>query len=359
MRDYETALRQAAKDSSHLPEEPVKPITPHIIFEDVTAQSLVKRLEGNQPSAGLFSSEGGKLTGGYAMSDKGKTHSAGVFNTLWDDGSADRWRSGEEEGVRLRGRRLSAHIMLQPGVASEFLADRSLADQGFLARWLVTAPESIMGFRPWQEPRLEDEAAIEDFGSLLRRLLGMGACAAPQDSGHPSSVPELPALKLSMDARTDWVRFHDEVEAELIPGGSSRPIAGFAAKLAEQTLRIAGVLTVVERPAAGAIGGHAMLNAIALGRYYLSEALRLHGAEPVAADLQEAAALLERLQAKWPQEPFSIRDVLTLNISTVATSRKVRSLLNELHTHGLVTVETVSTRTKPGERWRIAGDSGD
>jgi hypothetical protein len=329
-----------------------------MIFEDITAQSLVKRLECNQPSIGLFSSEGGKLIGGYAMSDKGKTHSAGVFNTLWDDGSADRWRSGEEEGVRLRGRRLSTHIMVQPGVASAFLADRSLADQGFLARWLVTAPESMMGCRPWQDCCSDDGAIIEDFAKRLKELLTLDTRRVLDENGQPGNELEPPPLKLSMDARDEWIGFYNEVEAGLMHGGGLRPIAGFAAKLAEQTLRLAGVLTIAERHTAGAVGAGAMANAIELSRHYLSEALRLHGAELVAADLTEAAALLERLKAKWPGQPFSIREILALNISFIATSRKARALLNGLMEHGPLTMELVPTRTRPGERWRIVSEGG-
>ena len=361
MRDFEVSQKRADKDGGHLPNEPVKPVAPDMVLEDITAQSLVRKLGNNQPSVGLFTSEGGKFIGGYAMSDKGKTHSAAVFNTLWDDGSADRWRIGgeQEEAVRLRGRRLTAHIMVQPGAGGGFLADRSLADQGFLARWLVIGPESIMGQRLWQDQDPEDAAAIKDFASHLKELLTLETRRALDENGQPTNELEPPALQLSVQARSSWVAFYDEVEVRCAPDADLRPIAGFAAKLAEQALRIAGVLTLAENPkAASAVGMQAMANAIALCRHYLGEALRLHGAERVGEDLVQAEQLKERIKKKWPDTRFSVGDVLALNISFIRTSKTARDLLGVLEGHGQVSKEVVTTRTKPGERWRIVPESG-
>lgn len=334
-REYDQAQKRS---EDALYEEPAKPVKPYVKFEDVTIQSLTQQLESNQPSVGLFTSEGGKLIGGYAMSDKGKTHSAGVLNTLWDNGTADRWRTGDgaKEAIRLRGRRLTAHIMVQPRISSEFLADEALMDQGFLARWLVVSPESTMGYRLWRETSYDDNREIDNFAGRIKSLLAAKTRRALDENGQPTNDLEPEAIGLSLDAKAAWVEFFDDVEKRLTEEGDLRPISGFAAKIAEQALRIAGVLTVVERVNAGAIGKQAMLNAIALSKHYLSEAARLQGVAKVSDDLLKAQMLYDRLRQKFGDGEFGLADITRLRLKYSPSSDESQKLLTVLERHGMI-----------------------
>ena len=60
----------------------------------------------------------------------------------------------------LPGRRLSLHLMGQPEVAALFPGDHVLGEQGLLSRFLVTAPASAIGNRPWREASVESDNEI-------------------------------------------------------------------------------------------------------------------------------------------------------------------------------------------------------
>ena len=69
------------------------------------------------------------------------------------------------------GRRVTAHLMVQPAVATILFQDRLLLGQGIFSRILPTAPESAAGKRmPRPEQEGTDEA-IKKYGSLLLQIL--------------------------------------------------------------------------------------------------------------------------------------------------------------------------------------------
>lgn len=103
-------------------------------------------LTGGQPSIGLFASEGGAFIGGHGFSEDAKLRTAAGFSMLWDDGALTRVRASDGVTV-ISGRRVALHLQAQPDVATRFLGDRTLMDQGLLGRVLVSAPDSTRGRR--------------------------------------------------------------------------------------------------------------------------------------------------------------------------------------------------------------------
>jgi Protein of unknown function (DUF3987) len=67
-----------------------------------------------------LSAEGGSFVGGHGLSRDNKLKTAAYLSALWDGSAIDRTRAGEDLVV-LRGKRLAAHLMMQPSVA-ELLA---------------------------------------------------------------------------------------------------------------------------------------------------------------------------------------------------------------------------------------------
>lgn len=343
VKDHEAGRKSAGKngDGFHEP-EPVEPVSPRLLVSDATAESVVKLLGGNnRPSIGLFTGEGGKFTSGYAMSDKAKGYSAAVFNTLWDDGSADRNRATDEIGsINLYGRRLSMHVLVQPDLAAAFLSDRALKDQGFLARFLICQPASLIGTRVIRDEDeasvAEDQVEIDGFALKIQSLLGDPLPTSVDEDGVPNLELEPRLLVMSKEARILYVAFCNEVELQAGDGGVFGSISGFACKAAEHAGRIAGVLAIAADRGAKVVGRDDIARAINLVRFHLGEAARLQGVRPVDPDLTDAEKLLRRLREKWQAGKFAIRDVISLNIAEVATSRDAKRLLATLEEHGLL-----------------------
>jgi hypothetical protein len=99
--------------------EPSEPIRPILTAPDPTVEGLARAWPTLPGSLGLFTSEGGQMTGGYGFGPEHRLKTAAVLSTLWDGAGLRRVRS--IDGVTdLRGRRLAMHLMVQPKWRSTF-----------------------------------------------------------------------------------------------------------------------------------------------------------------------------------------------------------------------------------------------
>ena len=101
--------------------------------------------KNGQPALGLFSDEGGQFLGGHVMNADNRQKTLAAFNDLWSGNSIRRTRQGDG-AYQLHDRRLAIHLMVQLTVAHELL-DPLAIDTGFLARFLISEPESTIGTR--------------------------------------------------------------------------------------------------------------------------------------------------------------------------------------------------------------------
>ena len=135
-----------------------------------TYEGLVKLLHEGQPSIGVFSNEGGRFIGGHAMNADNRLKTVAALSELWDGAPIRRVRQGDG-AFTLHGRRVSLHLMMQPGVAATFLSDPVLKDQGILTRLLVAYPTSTAGTRFQREPNPKSDVAITRFHKRILEIL--------------------------------------------------------------------------------------------------------------------------------------------------------------------------------------------
>jgi hypothetical protein len=323
IEDDEKRVRLAA-----LGPEPARPLEPVVLCGDPTVEGLIKLLARGQPSMGLFSAEGGQFVGGHGMSADHRLKTAAAFSELWDARPIKRIRAGDEILV-LRGRRVSAHLMMQPNVSALLLADAMLAEQGLLSRLLIAAPESLTGTRFARDPLPASDMAIKTYEDRLVAIFDEPLPLAP---GKTNEL-EPRAVVLTGAARKEWFAFADATERRMAPGGDYESIRGLGNKLAEQAARIAGVLALVDDVQVSEIDKSQLEAGIALAEYYAAEALRLHAAGMDDPDLLLAERLLTWLQA-W-QGPISLPDIYQRGprpIRNVATAERIVRILEE-HGH--------------------------
>jgi hypothetical protein len=289
-------------------------------------------LVDGQPSVGVFASEGGAFIGGHGFTEDAKLKTAAGFSMLWDDGALTRVRAGDGVTV-LAGRRVALHLQAQPDVATRFLGDRILIDQGLLSRVLVSAPESTQGSRFFRKPGAGHNSAMADYCARVQSLLKR-PMPLKEDTRNELSPRR---LRLSSEAELMWIAFADDVEAKLAPGDEYQPISGFAAKLPEHAARLAAVITIYGNPDATEVDGETMANGITLARHYARNRLRLHGATLVNAELLEAEGLLDWLFGKWFAEHgaiISLPEIVRLGPNSVRDTGTARRLTVMLEQHG-------------------------
>ena len=265
--------------------EPDHPLAPVIRAKEPNLEGLLNLLQIGRGSIGIFTSEGGQFLGGHGMAQEAKTRTVTGLSELWDSGSAQRVRA--RETLFLNGCRVGISLAAQPRVASALLGDELAKDQGFVGRFLITMPDSRIGLReirgtdPLSDPRLAE------FHNLCRRCLNAGL---PLREGSRNQL-EPPILPLAPEAAVLWRRFAQSVEDGCAAGGPWVPVRSGALKMAENVARVAAILTVFQEPEItrpsritgadrtleGAVTAETMAAAIAVGTFYLQEALRLTG----------------------------------------------------------------------------------
>lgn len=259
------------------------------------------------------------------MSRDNRLKAVTTLSSLWDGSPIDRARSMAGESLRAYDRRLSLHLMLQPYLAMQLLSDPLLQGQGILGRCLMTWPTSLAGQRSYQAVDLSKDAALKRYHHRLSALFYQ-----PWSLSADGAL-QLSKLSLSPLARRRWIDLHDAIEAQLGEFGELASVRPSGSKAADNLLRIAGILAVVEESSVVEVDH--IQRASALVGYYLTEIQRLTEQEPVCRVKEEADRLLRWLQVKdWKR--FSIRE-LNRNGPRFArkSSRHAAKLLVELIDH--------------------------
>lgn len=328
---YRAAQRQAQRIS---PADPAptnsvpleaEPSAPRLITTDPTIEALIKGLCHDLPSMGLFCDEGGQFLGSSTMSRDNRLKAVTTLSSLWDGSPIDRARSMAGESLRAYDRRLSLHLMLQPYLAMQLLSDPLLQGQGILGRCLMTWPTSLAGQRSYQAVDLSKDAALKRYHHRLSALFYQPWALSAD------GALQLSKLSLSPLARRRWIDLHDAIEAQLGEFGELASVRPSGSKAADNLLRVAGILAVVEESSVVEVDH--IQRASALVGYYLNEIQRLTEQEPVCRVKEEADRLLRWLQVKdWKR--FSIRE-LNRNGPRFArkSSRHAAKLLVELIDH--------------------------
>jgi len=324
--------RDAIRDAlDAIGSDPSPPLHPRRAVSDPNYEGLLRHMQTAHGSLAWFNNEAGQSVGGTALHDDNKLKFGAGLSKLWDGQAVDRVRAGDGVHV-LRGRRLTTHLMLQPGVAHMLLGDPLLRAQGLFSRTLICEPSSTIGQRPFRAPQEPDRTKLARYHARIRELIET-ACR------HADAANELtpPALKLSSAALTVWTAFHDAVETTLAVGGSMEGIRGFGAKLAENVLRMAGVMAVVER--ADAIDEAHMRRAVMLGDYYAGEAVRGAERAAIGADMAHAERCRVWLTERWPSQAVTLRDFMQ-SAPRPRSKAKAETMIAILAEHGWLTLQS-------------------
>ena len=318
-----------AEALAEITDEPA-PRLPWIVCSEPTAEGLMHSLADGQYGQGIYSDEGGQFVGGHALSEEAELRSIAMLSRCWQGAPLDRVRATDHEHIVLYGRRLSMHLMAQPAVATRLLAKPLYRSQGFLARWLIAAPESLAGTRRHDsaQPLACDDMRIRRYYHAIAELL-----ARPAVEDHEAGGLNPACLALSPEARAVLIAAYDEIEVAQASGGELESVREWAAKGAEHACRIAGVLTMVRDPQATHVGLEAMQGALHLVQHYLGEYERLVGMSGVPEAIQHAKALLDWLQ-RTSRTGTTAREIMRNGPRILRSANHARTAVATLVEHG-------------------------
>lgn len=323
-KDFEVIEENLKDPNVDLAPEP--PLVPTILISDVTIEGLHRRLETGTPSVAVMTDEGGQFFGGHSMKRENALKTAAGFSKLWDGSPISKSRASSEPSV-LYGKRVSLHLMIQPGVAQTVVGDPMMKDQGLLSRVLIAWPDSNIGSRQIRKDpsriaaETEAKANLQIFNDRIKVLLKVELPIFPET--RADLEPRI--LTLSDQACSKLEEFHNCVECALKKGEAFQFITGFAAKATEMAVRIAGVQTLYADELATEITEGMMLNGISMMEWYLSEMLRVSDTGRPNEELCAAEELRQWVVDRWAEEfidkrtmmkngPGHLRDGNTLDI---------------------------------------------
>lgn len=289
--------------------EPQAPLGPELTLSDFNLEGLYRSLRDGRPFTAAFTAEAGKLFGSISFSDDNKLKFVSSCSDLWSGDPLDKLRQGEGSS-KLVDRRLAMCLMVQPVVAESLFQDALLVQQGYLARFLPTAPA------PMRKRFIDEDVSalpeMQEYYDACRALLAK----KPLDADKPGEGLALEDMRLDGEALAAYKAFTDEIEDDLDPDGGEKryePIRENARRSAEQAVRIAGVLTGAWAPYSEEVLPEAMESGIALARWYLDETLRMNMNSSASPVVRHAEAMLAWLYGKNPtREPLEMTSMSQL-----------------------------------------------
>ena len=324
---YKASMRVHARAMKDLPEgeePPEEPVNPAMLNEDFTLDALTASLATGFPVQGVCTAEGGTFIGGYAMAREHLLRTSTTLSAL-HSGEALLIKRKQAGTLHAEGRYLSMHLMVQPEIARQFVGQKMVQEQGLLPRFLMVEAEPCIGRREYRASNLNE---AEGYAAYVQKLMALARTDLHIDGlGGVVTRP----LTLAPEAKALWVNAYNRIELASAVGQELEHYRSYASKLPDQILRIAGVISLSEDPAATSITEGVMRGAIELGGFYISQAKRLL-MTPDDEKLSESEVLLQWLQRQsWTT--FALRDVYRLGPKFVRSASKARDLLQTLEQH--------------------------
>jgi putative DNA primase/helicase len=330
-RSHAEAMQRWEAENAELKrgEKPTaQPAPQALTTSNATIEGIAKLLK-YQSAVGVFSSEGGEMLGGHSLRDDRRVSGLSFYLKAWGAERLDSLRGGEGLTVLL-GRRVSLHVLVQPVILGQLLADPIAQGQGLLARCLIAQPDTLAGTRLFRACDPLQNPAVVKFNERVRELLNR----VPRTWDTGDGFELKPAtLRMTPQATDGWILFYNQIERAQAPGGELSDARPFASKTAEHAARIAGVRAMFE--GSDQVDVDQMMGGIELASFYLGEHLRLTGAGQAAQRNGQLQALLS-----WMQEGGSMNTASVLQKSPrpirKLKAKAIHELLAELEQRGYI-----------------------
>lgn len=319
-------------------DKPEAPRVPRLIYSDITPEELGYQLARRWPSAAIASSEAGTVLGSHGMTGDSAMRNMARLNDLWSgqEIQSDRRTS---ESWKARCARLTVGLQVQESTLRSFF-DKSgglARGTGFLARFLVAWPESTQGTRMFRDAPAS-WPNLARYHQAIERILSIPVAMDEDGALTPAMLP------LTVEAKSAWVAYHDEVEKRLSAGGDFSDVKDVASKSADNAARLAALFHIFEH-GSGAVSLEAMEAGCMVAAWHLHESRRFFGEIALPTELSDAMRVI-----RWAVEYGSaqgVSEVATRDLQRLGPVRnkdRLDAALRELQDHHHIRVRTDGKR---------------
>ncbi|MDR5885004.1 YfjI family protein [Vreelandella janggokensis] len=239
----------------HLADEPVVKKEPIVLYENSTAEALIDGMLKSAKFATLVSSEGGSILKSSAFKNDS------LMNGLWSNETVSIHRKTAGSGY-LSGGRLTTCIMVQPDVFGSYLknAGRAAKGSGMWARFLITEPERMVGKRSFSARKKSITYSV-NFTNRIVELLELTKKRLENEEGEFS-------VSLSHGAQVRFMQVCNGIESDTAPGCLFHGFEDHAAKLPDNILRVACLMSVFINDPESEISEEVLEKSIDIVMYY-------------------------------------------------------------------------------------------
>lgn len=229
--------------------------------------------------------------------------------------------------------------------------------QGILARFLLSRPQGMAGYREETAFDPHSKVIIERCKEKIKNHI-LRPLLIQEGTVNNLLIGE---IHLTETGKLLLEAFYRETEIEQWEDGEYCTIKPYASKAVEQVCRIAGVLTLFDNPDADYVTDENIKNGIVLMRYYLKEALLITNGFIVPSHLQKAEKLRKWLMEEWKEDFITVRVIMQKGKGNFRNSAEdVRKTILILEQHGWLIKSDphhIVDGHKSKETWRIVKET--
>ena len=257
------------------------PLSPQAIFTRTTTQALIKIMAASHLDSFIWTTgEGAFLFNGYSLTSETVGDALATVNDLVDKGQLNSNLRGDDNAEFIINKRFTLDIAVQNVVAKNSLSNELLREQGFLARFLFTAPDG-MPYREKQKGdndlKLENDPDLIPYFRLCRRILDDSIpITRPINSGNLDAfgIEQKQVIVKSPEADQLHIDYENMILRECQTECKYYYIAPYAKRTRQYSLRIAGVLAFFKGELT--VTAETMQGAIDICLFSLNEWLRYY-----------------------------------------------------------------------------------
>jgi len=232
-------------------------------------------------------------------------------------------------------------LNVQPAVFREMASSSAMTQKGFLDRFLLSKPKSLLGHRLPENDKPLNQIAYLDWSTYVKEIAGYATELIERE--------EIVTLRLSAEAHKRFIEFRTFWEPRL--RSELRAVSGWGSKFPGMVLRITALFALLRNPRAQVIELDDLNSALALVPYYTEHRMQLFAKSSSSRSEILSARLCEKGQSQ-----FTTREAVRLvqNQAWVSGSldktNVVREVLQDLRASG--EVRRLSKQGK-SEQWEL------
>ncbi|SFG24357.1 YfjI family protein [Neptunomonas qingdaonensis] len=228
-----TATKQKEDVQEHFTIKPKKPRAFRILYQNSTPEALFQGLNEEIPTAAFVTDEADIFF--RSTMNQAKGHLNNFFSG--DDTIVNRVSKPD---ILLHGVRVSALLMVQPGVLAQHLKPQD-RDSGWLARFIVANPPQLRGSRYFHPDAVAQNKSWELAEERLKDLAEENLILLSEPN-HPRTV-----LNFAPEAEALWYQLTNEIEQQMQYGGRFQECPDHATKLNDIVARVAALVHIFEQ----------------------------------------------------------------------------------------------------------------